>query len=67
MVQVFYIHLRSSYVHYFIMVEATEFEIIRGHLPLHGLPAEFHENLPVGSKLLLRDTLSDRQHGDLSF
>jgi hypothetical protein len=49
----FFIHLRSLNDCHIGTVEAMTLKIwLRGHLQWHDLLAEFHENLPTGSKLI---------------
>jgi hypothetical protein len=58
----FCIHLRSLNVCHFGMVEGTGLKVWRrGYLQWHDLPTEFHKNLPVGSKVIMGDTQTDRR------
>jgi hypothetical protein len=57
----FCIHLRSLNVRHFGMVEGAGLKVwCRGYLQWHGLPTEFHKNLPTGSKVIGGDRRTDR-------
>jgi hypothetical protein len=49
-----YTYLRSLNVHHFGMAEATRFRKMRrrGHLEVQYLSTKFHENPPIGSKVI---------------
>jgi hypothetical protein len=68
---ILWIHLKNLNVRHIETVEAMGLKIRRrSHLQWHDFSAEFHENIPIGLKVISQEhadgqTVRDRQHGDL--